>query len=371
MDEYFDLLTKYKAAYPTIDGAPTIGFQVMHTDWRVWPLLNAPMFLQGYGNWGDFAVGDIVNHVAIPKFDQPWFRPYIEKLNQEYLNGLVDAESMTLDHDGILAQIASGTVLGFFDQEWSFQSGRDRLITEGKENRAYTPLALTYDSSIKPWYLEAAGFSPNNGIGITVSCANPERAIAYMEYVAGETVQVWLKWGNAGEHYNIENGRFIRPESQRELQRDAQWGRDNMGGWLAGMLPGINGTYDNGNASTPGTQPEEYLAGLSDYNKALYTKLGINTRIDFLGDQVKPPTYFPFWSMAWNGSGSVGDQAKVRLVDDVCKIQLPRLVTAPAGQFDAMYADFQAAVKAIDLTEMYKEIDAEIQERIAAAGAVF
>ncbi|PIH55263.1 extracellular solute-binding protein, partial [Paenibacillus sp. LK1] len=45
LDEYFDLIAKYKEKYPTIDGKPTVGFEVLNYDWKNWGLLNPPQHL--------------------------------------------------------------------------------------------------------------------------------------------------------------------------------------------------------------------------------------------------------------------------------------------------------------------------------------
>ena len=52
LDQYFDLIEKYKAANPTINGQPTIGFEIISYDWRYFALENPPLFLAGYPNEG-------------------------------------------------------------------------------------------------------------------------------------------------------------------------------------------------------------------------------------------------------------------------------------------------------------------------------
>lgn len=50
VQEYFDLISAYKEANPTIDGQPTIGFEILSDDWRYFCLENPPQFVAGYPN---------------------------------------------------------------------------------------------------------------------------------------------------------------------------------------------------------------------------------------------------------------------------------------------------------------------------------
>lgn len=63
LDEYFDLIAKYKEKYPTIDGSPTIGFEILNSDWRNWGLFNAPQHLIGHPNDGGVVVKDGVAEI--------------------------------------------------------------------------------------------------------------------------------------------------------------------------------------------------------------------------------------------------------------------------------------------------------------------
>ena len=56
LDAYFDLLERYFKAHPTIDGQPTLRFEVHSQDWRSFCLKNAPQHLIGGRNEGDVVV---------------------------------------------------------------------------------------------------------------------------------------------------------------------------------------------------------------------------------------------------------------------------------------------------------------------------
>lgn len=367
LDEYFDFIREYKELNPTIDGVPTIGFEAQMNDWRVWSLLHPSKFLQGYGNWGDFGVADVETNTLIDPYSEDYYRIYPEKLNDEFLKGTILAETFTRDHDGYLATIASGAVLGIFDQEWNFQNAQDVLKQEGRYERTYIPLGLTFDSSITPAYIDADNFEPHNGFGITVDSPHAERIMKLVNYIMQEDVQRWLSWGAEGEHYYVENGRMMRTEEQRLAQQDPQWVRDNMGRWYRDLWPKIDGTFSDGNATSPDRQNEEAWENLTEYDKELFSKLGIESRIDYLGDAWSVPAYYPFWAKrSFAGDGSAADLGWERQREYLVN-NLPKLIVTPAGEFDAAYAEFQSGLSKIDISATMTQLQQDIDDILAIA----
>jgi len=365
LDEYFEFIREYKAIHPTIDGVPTIGFESNMHDWRVWSLLHPSKFLQGYGNWGDAGVADMKTHTVYDPYPMDFYRIFHEKLNDEYLKGTLLAETFTRDIDAFLSTIASGAVLGFFDQLWNFQDGEHVLKQEDRWERTYLPLGLVNDPSVVPHYRDRGMFGANNGFGISVNSPHAERIMKLVNYVIQEDVQKWLTWGVEGEHYYVENGRFKRFDEQRTLQTNEQWVRDNMGRFYRDMLPAWRGTFTCGNSTDMGEQPEEAWDGLSDYDKALFTKLGITSRVAFLGEPVDVPVYYPFWSKRpFNGDMThPAEQAWVAQVDYL-KVALPRLILTAEGGFDAAYEDFLTGLARVDVTPMIEALQQFVNESL-------
>ena len=79
LDEYFDLIIKYKEKYPTIEGQPTLGFEILCEGWRNFCLKNAPQHLVGYPNDGDVIVE---NNIADIFADKDIAKRYYKKLNE-------------------------------------------------------------------------------------------------------------------------------------------------------------------------------------------------------------------------------------------------------------------------------------------------
>ena len=100
LDEYFDIIAKYKAKHPDM-----IGFETLSFDWRNFPLLNPPEHLAGHPNDG----GVIVENGKAQIFaDKDIAKTYYKKLNEINAQGLMDREALVQNYDQYLAKIASG-----------------------------------------------------------------------------------------------------------------------------------------------------------------------------------------------------------------------------------------------------------------------
>jgi len=372
IDEYFDFIRGYKDLNPTIDGVPTVGFAIESFGWQNFGVANSGYFLAGNANWGG-AVNTGGDHFDAPitpanrwtaDFNKSWWG----KLNEEFHLGTFSAETFTLTHDEYLAQIATGVVLGMHDQGWNFSSGEQPLIAEGRYERTYLPLALTYGNA-EPNYLDARSFTGSNGINISANISDPIRAIQYLDWIIDESVQRFLEWGIEGEHYYYDdNGRIARPQEQRELQNDQRWGYDNLGRMLRDQMPKMQGSYpSDDNPTDPSQSPEEYFAGLTGYDRELFAKLGIYSMSGFWGEPKPRPPYYPYWSMN-PADGSEAQLAGQRIDDIVRGGQVANMIIAPQGEFEAHWAAYLDAINAIDQKPIMDFFAEEAARRMAAFG---
>ncbi|MCL2254535.1 MAG: extracellular solute-binding protein, partial [Lachnospiraceae bacterium] len=150
LDDFFDLLARYYEAHPTIDGQPTLPFEVFSSDrFRSFTLRNAPQHLIGGRNEGDVVVNDDYSIEIYQNKD--YAKRYYAKLNEVYKQGLIDQETFTRSFDQYVAAVSQGRVLAMFDQHWSFEQGEFVLVTEDKINRTYVPLGLSFDGPALPY----------------------------------------------------------------------------------------------------------------------------------------------------------------------------------------------------------------------------
>ena len=247
LDEYFDLIAKYKEKYPTIDGSPTIGFEILNSDWSNWGLFNAPQHLIGQPNDGGVVVKDGKAEIFA---DKDYAKRYYQKLNEVNKLGLINKETFTQNYDEYMAKLSSGTVLGMFDQHWNFQIAEESLTTQNKLERTYVGLPLVYDTSIKDHYRDRAALNVNNGFGISVNAKNPERIIKLLDRLIQEDWQKTLTWGIEGEDFMInDEGRFIKTQEQRDKFMDATWKLANKADTFFKFAPKMEGYFSDGNAT--------------------------------------------------------------------------------------------------------------------------
>lgn len=363
LDEYFSLIENYVKKYPTIDGQPTLGFEVLSYDWRSFCLRNPAQHLIGHPNDGDVVV-DKTTFVAELYQDKDYAKRYYKKLNELYHKGIISAETFTQNYDGYLAKIATGRVLGMFDQYWNFQDGEKPLKQEEKFNRTYIALDITYEG-YTGWYLEAPTFTGGNGMGLTTACKDPERALQYIDMLLTEDMQKLLQWGIEGVNYHVDdNGLFYRTEEQRTQSRDQTWILNNMADELWDQFPKIQGIFSDGNWCNPNEQPGEVLAEQSKYDQEFLGKYGFKLPTEFLSPPPapNPPDYYPVWAYTIED----GSDAKNALnkIQELGNTYLPRIITEDADKFDAAWDAYVAELHKSNYQAFLDEVNRQIKGRM-------
>ena len=360
LDEYFDLIAKYKEKYPTIEGSPTIGFEILNYDWKNWGLFNAPQHLIGHPNDGGVVVNDGKAEIFA---DKDYAKRYYQKLNEVNQLGLIDKETFTQNFDQYLAKISSGTVLGMFDQHWNFQDAEDALITQNKHERTYVGLPLVYDTSIKDHYRDRAALNLNNGFGISVNAKDPVRIIKLLDRLIQEDWQKVLAWGIEGEDYIVnEEGRFMKTQEQRDKFTDATWKLANKADTLYSFMPKMEGYFSDGNATDAAAQPEEYKAGLKEYDKKFLAAYGYESYVDFFSDPPENPIYYPAWSV------DLVEGSEARIVstklNDLSTKYLPQAILAKPGEFDKTWEAYTSEIHKLNVKAYEDRINEVLKWRI-------
>lgn len=360
LDEYFDLIAKYKEKYPTIDGSPTIGFEILNYDWRNWGLFNAPQHLIGHPNDGGVVVK---NGVAEVFANKDYAKQYYQKLNEMNAQGLIDKETFVQNYDQYLAKLSSGTVLGMFDQHWNFQNAENSLITQGKDERTYVGLPLVYDASIKDHYRDRGPLNLNNGFGISVNAKDPVKILKLLDALITEDWQKVLSWGIEGEDYIVnEEGRFMKTQEQRDAFTDGTWKLANKADAFFGFAPKIEGSFSDGNATDAAAQPEEYKAGLKEYDKKFLEAYGFDSYVDFFSEPPENEVAYPAWTIDL----VEGSEAKVvsTKLNDLSTKHLPKAILAKPADFESAWSEYTAEIGKINIKAYEDRINEQIQWRI-------
>ncbi|MNC05386.1 hypothetical protein D3C75_528580 [compost metagenome] len=359
LDEYVDLIAKYKEKYPKIDGSPTIGFEILNSDWRNWGLFNAPQHLIGHPNDGGVVVKDGVAEIFA---DKDYAKKYYQKLNEMNQKGLIDKETFVQNYDQYMAKLSSGTVLGMFDQHWNFNAAEDSLTTQGKIERTYVGLPLVYDESTKDYYRDLAVLNLNNGFGISVNAKDPVKIIKLLDTLISEDWQKTFSWGIEGEDYQVENGRYIRTQEQRDNASDPTWQLANKAKTFYGFLPKLEGSYSDGNSTDAAAQPEEYAASVKPYDREVLDAYGYNSYVDFFSKPPANPVYYPAWSIDLV-EGSDAKIANTKLNELSTKF-LPKAILADPGDFDSIWNDYVSDIKKANVKAYEDKINEQIKWRI-------
>jgi putative aldouronate transport system substrate-binding protein len=364
LDKYFTLIKDYMAKYPTIDGQPTIGFEILAAPGREWGLTNPPEYLAGAPNNGGVIVDE--NNVASIFADKDISKRYYQYLNQMNAEGVIDQETFTQTLDQYLAKLASGRVLGMYDQRWDFGNAYDSLHAAGKDERTWVSLMPVYEGK-EPYYADREVMNINQGFGVSVSCKQPDAAVSFLNAILSEEWQKILSWGIEGEDYLVgSDGMFYRTEEQRNNAKDLVWRASNKLEALLDIVPKHQGTYSDGNAYGPDDQPAEFFATLVDYDKDFLTKYNKQTWRDFLNQPPDNPVYYPAWNIALP-DGSEAQMANTQLTDTSLQF-LPQAILADPSEFESIWSDYVAQISRINIKAYEDAINAGIQERIANWG---
>lgn len=363
LDQYFALIENYVTKNPTIDGQKSLGFEILSYDWRSFCLKNPTQHLLGYPNDGDVLVDQKTNTATLYQ-NTEFAKTYYKKLNEMFHKGIISAETFTQNYDQYLAKIATGRVIGMFDQYWNFQDGEKPLKQEEKYNRTYVPMDITYEG-YKGWYLEAPTFTGGNGMGITTACKDPERALQYMDFMVSEEMQKLLQWGVEGVNYQVDDkGMYSRNEAQRAQSRDPAWVVENMADQLWEQFPKIQGIFSDGNWCSPNEQPGEVLAQQSKYDQEFLGKYGFKLPTQFLNPPPapNPPDYYPVWGYTME-DGSDARTAFNKITELENKF-LPRLIVEDASKFDAEWDKYVAQIEGSNYQAYLDFVNAQIKVRM-------
>ncbi|GAD14398.1 family 1 extracellular solute-binding protein [Geobacillus kaustophilus GBlys] len=361
LDEYFDLIAKYKEKHPETDGKPTIGFTALTYDWRFFVISNPPAHLAGYPNDGEVIV-DMKTHEAKVYGNGEYTKRWLKKLNEINAAGLFDKEAFVSNYDEYLAKIASGRVLGFFDYGWQVNQALNSLLQAGNDDLRYMPLPIVFDKNIKDQYIDPPSFASNRGIGITVSAKDPVRIIKYFDNMAKEENQKLMTWGIKGETYEVdEKGRFYRTPEQIKKTSDEQF-REQFGfSYFEWYWPRGNGLFSDGNAWEPRRQPEVAQASYTEGDKKILAAYGAKVFSDLFAKPDKRP-----WYPAWSAPIKQGSPAQIyqQKKQDLQRKYFPKLVLDPPSKFEKNWKEYVKEYNKLDIKAFEDEITKYVKMKV-------
>lgn len=252
-----------------------------------------------------------------------------------------------------------------FDQAWNFLSAENVLKSDGKYNRTYVAVPIA-NPGVTDSYLDAPNgiISGINGVGITKNCENPDRLLAFYDWLLQKDVQNYLSWGEEGKDFSVVNGNGrILTKERRDLINDSAQKRDLTGDTLWQYCPKMQGLYEDGSPCTPTDSTDEFKASQYEYDQNFLSTLKINYPAEVLSEPVKRPDYYPVWGFTIE-DGSAAMTANTKF-NDVSRKYLPRLIMSKADVFDALWDKYVKDFNACNPQVYLDEVNRQIKEKMS------
>jgi len=364
MDEYFNLLINYKRKHPVINGQSTIAFTILTADWHSFCMINPPNFLAGFPNDGNGTVDPVTHEyksILYQDISKRWFR----KLNELNALGVIDRSCFTDTYEQYLEKIASGRVLGFHDQGWQFQQAENSLVSQDMYNRTYAPLPIVFDASVRPHYRNRKLPNIGMGLGISVKAKDPVRIIRFLDAELSDDAQKVIGfWGIKGQDYQFDqHGIPYRTDAQRMQQRDDNWKLQNQAQLWYYLSPKIEGSFSNGYPANINDIFGEKIVTMRDEDRKLWDAYNVSSYPEMM--DMDPPEN-SVWFPAWQIQIRDGSEAKLtwQRAEAVYREYLPRIILAPAAQFEALWQEYIGELGRTGLDKYEAYMQSEINKRI-------
>jgi len=366
LDQYFDLLTSYAEANPTMeDGTKNIPYTILCEDWRYFCLENAPQFLDGYPNDGSVIV-DPEGPTIVDYNTTDTAKRYFQKLNEEYHKGNVDPESFTQTYDEYIAKLSTGAVLGMCDQWWDFAFDvHDVFKQQGLDTIGcnYVPLGLTIDEGMEnQWHTTGGTLNVASGLGITTSCQDVDAAFQFVNDLLGQEVHDLRYWGVQVVDFDLdENGMYFRTEDQRMNAADTAYKASHLCDYS--YFPNWKGSSRDGkNAMWPEEQTSEFLDSLAEPVAKCFEAYGVSTYPEMIGSVDKVGEWFPMYSFSNTMTTETPGGVAWTKMGEVKHEWLPKVVMA--DDFEDGWSQYMEVYNAANPQDFLSEMQAELDRRV-------
>ena len=377
-DEYFDLIRRYLRAHPEDEnGKKLIGYDILTEGYLYFCLENPPQFLDGYPNDGSCMVDRKTNRV-IDYNTTPTAKRWFQKLNTEYHSGIIDPDCFVMKKNQYFSKLSEGIVLGMVDQWWNFGPYVGNL----PDDCAYVPLGLTIDRGITEHYHSEPAFDTSQGIGVSVSCQDPDGAVAVINDLLDPEIFTLRMWGEEGVDYIAgEDGVFSLADKGAEIpdvtetvtetlisdgteEAAAETGAgEEVSDYAYPYFPIYKGMNPDGiNAYSPEYQPSEFYNKLSDIMKECFDAYKVHTYVELFNKSEKNAPWYPMWSYTNNFTEDTPYGRAKKNMDEVKHEYLPRVVMS--DDFEAAWEEYMQAYKSCNPEFYIAELQNEVTRRM-------
>ncbi|OMF01929.1 ABC transporter substrate-binding protein [Paenibacillus amylolyticus] len=368
LNDFEKVLREYYEKHPTTDdGQPTIPLTLSADGWRRMITVTDPAVMStgGPGDGEYFINPD--TYEAVLHYKRPEEKEYFRWLNKMYNEGLLDKDSFVQKDDQYKSKIASGRVLSLLDPSWGFSDAENALKSAGKDDMTYGFYPVTLDDSFQRKDFQNIGFD-GYGIGITVDCEDPVRAIKFLDWMSSEEGQVLRNWGVEGEQYNVEDGvRTIPADVQERKNKDNNTFTKETGVGLyyifgAHYGDGVKDSTDNYYTTN---YPEQIQQSYSDEEKEALKGYGITTWKDLFPSEKEFPV--KEWGAAYNmpiPSDSGDYNVVYQKTQDIIQKRIAEAITSSPSAFEDIYDNMITELDNAGAVAMEQQYTEWIKDRV-------
>ncbi len=234
------------------------------------------------------------------------------------------------------------------DAKWQYDSAQLILRASDMYERTYGLYPVQLDGSTKAADYRNTGYLGGYGIGISVNCEDPVKAIKFLDYMASEEGQVLRSWGGIeGLNYEVlEDGTRYIPEEELSLRRsDIDYGdRTGVGNYMYPPFPRWGGARvvdSTGNYISTETN-KLLFEGLSDIEKEVLEGYGVQTWSELYpsADELEDSDW---GGVAWNipMPEESGIATTLTECDKIVKDYLIMAIVSKPEEFDTHWAKMQ------------------------------
>jgi len=365
INQYRDLIVDYCTKNPTYEGQPTIGFTLPTDGARASAMeFGGARFLSGFPNDGVTQVNQDTLQANIVML-QPSMKEFLRFCNEMWNLGFMDRETFMQKDDEYLAKIASGRVVGVYDQRWALQDGLFALESTGKDDRQLVAFPVVMEGVTKEYYRGPYAMAVQ-GVSITTSAKDPEGIMRFLNRIAEDDIQKLMAWGIEGEDYYLDGSNFARTPEQWATSFDADLRRARGFGTFTGFLPRYEqttdetyGKFDDGNWVNSNLHPDYMELRYKPYEKHILEMYNAKTLNDWF-NPAYPARYQPGWSVRQQMPQDSDEFIAVNKALETAREWNAIIIQAPTADLDRLWDEYQALLLSIPGLTSYEEKATEL-----------
>lgn len=366
LQDYENMIKKYLAKNPMIDGKKSIGISLCCSDWHWYPTLSNPSgyIANGSPDNGQWIV-DEENNVHY-KHAIKGQKEYYKWLNRMHKEGILDPEFATQTVTEYLEKVASGRVLGLLDAMWDYKEAEQVLCAEGKYERTYAGLPVAMNESIKCTALKEQGIATGWGIGITKTCKDPVRAIKFLDWMCTDEAQVLVNWGIEGVNYKVDkNGKRYRTQEEiKRSEEDTSYAEDTGVGKHSYPFPNYGSLKKDDKGNNYCLTNEEAIK--NNYNveeKKATEKWGVTMLTDIFpqAEEFEEAKYSPLWAQIYPADVTSIEKR----LDEIAWKNLIQCVICSPDRFEHCWNHFQEELSKAGRETAEQQLTKIIKKQVA------